>query len=133
MAKAITQWSKWFLLFVKADRLDVANLLAAQWDPDDGSPTFGSVKLSPDGNLPITHYGTSTPATESMRDGITAALGVTPWAAMYWTDDIYPDEGLVQWQGPDEWEFEGLHGDVYLAWMAALDDMGLRLYQEQGP
>ena len=58
-----TEWYGWFLIFVEEKKVGTANLMAAQWDPDDGSTTFGSVTLSPDGELPITHYATSTPAT----------------------------------------------------------------------
>ena len=134
MAQAETQWTKWFLIFVEAKKVDTANNLADQWDPDGGITTFGPVKLSPDGELPITHYATSTPATETMRDGITQALSVLPWAEMYWTDNIYPGEGeTVYWTGPDDWTFEGPHGDVYPAWLAALEHMGLQRYQEPGP
>ena len=129
----MTEWTKWFLVFVEEKKVDTANLLAGQWDPDDGSTTFGSVAISPDGELPITHYACSTPSTETMRDGITTALGVIPWAAMYWTDNIYPESGPVIWQGPDGFSFEGPHGDVYPAWLAALADMGLKLYQEPMP
>ena len=127
----MTEWNKWFLVFVEEKKVDTANLMAAQWDPDSmGDQTFSSVQLSPDGELPISHYATSTAATETMRDGITVALGVIPWAAMYWTDNIYPESGPVIWQGPDDWEFEGPHGDPYPAWLAAMEDMGLQRYQE---
>ena len=134
MAKAQTEWTKWFLIFVEENKVDTANTLADNWDPDGGGTTFGSVKLSPDGELPITHYATSTPSTATMRDGITDALQHISWAAMYWTDNIYPGEGeTVYWIGPDGWTFEGLHGEITPAWLAALEDMGLQLYQEPGP
>lgn len=128
-----TQWNKWFLIFIEEDRLNTANNLAAQWDPDGGSTTFGSLQLSADGNEPVTHYACSSPATPTMRDGITTALQHASWAEMYWTDDIYPAVGSVQWQGFDGWAFSGPHGDVYPAWLAALADMGLSLIQSGGP
>ena len=132
--KAETQWTKWFLIFVEENKVNTANILAANWDPDDGSTTFGTVKLSPDGELPITHYACSTPSTETMRDGITTALQNIAWSSMYWTDNIYPGEGeTVYWTGPDGWTFEGPHGDVYPAWLAALEHMGLQVYQEPWP
>ena len=132
--QAETEWTKWFLIFVEADKIEQANTLAANWDPDDGSTTFGVVKLSPDGELPITHYACSTPSTATMRDGITNALEKVAWSSMYWTDNIYPGEGeTVYWVGPDGWTFEDEHGEVYGAWLAALADMGLQRYQEPWP
>ena len=125
----VTAWTKWFLIFVEEKKVGTANNLADAWDPDGGLTTFGSVRLSADGQEPVSHYATSTPSTENMRDGITTALSVIPWAAMYWTDNIYPAEGLVHWTGPDGWTFEGPHGDVYPAWLAALEDMGLQRIQ----
>jgi len=128
----MTQWTKWFLLFVEEKKVGTANLLAAQWDPDDGSTTFGTVRLSPTGAEPITHYATSTPATETMRDGITTALGALSWAYMYWTDEVYHDEygDGAHWVGPDGWTFEG---GIYEAWLAALEDMGLKRIQPDEP
>ncbi len=127
----MTDWSKWFLLFVEEKKVSTANNLAAQWDPDDGSTTFGVVRLSGDGQEPVTHYGCSTPATETMRDGITQALGSLNWAEMYWTDEVYAEPAV--WQGPDGWTFEGPGGDVYAAWLAALEDMGLVRIQVAEP
>ena len=132
--RAETEWTKWFLIFVEENKVDTANTLADNWDPDGGATTFGTVKLSPDGQLPITHYATSTPSTPTMRDGITNALGSIAWSDMYYTENIYPGEGeTVYWVGPDGWTFEGLHGDVYPVWLAALEDMGLQRYSEPGP
>ena len=122
MADKATEWSKWFLIFVEAQRLNTANNLAAQWDPGGGSATFGAVQISPTGEGPPTHYGCSTAATATMRDGITQALGAISWAAMYWTDDV--SEGVdAQWQGPGGWTFTG---SIYAAWLAALQHMGLQ-------
>ena len=124
-----TQWTKWFLLFVEEKNVGTANLLAAQWDPDDGSTTFGSVKLSADGELPITYYATSTPATETMRDGITQALSVLSWASMYWTDNIQTE--TPHWIGPDGWAFDG---DLWGAWVSSREAMGgLQVIQSDGP
>lgn len=121
MGEKVTQWSKWFLLFVEEDKLNTANNLAVQWDPEGGAATFGAVQLSSTGAEPPTHYGCSTAATAAMRDGITQALSVLSWARMYWTDDVTRGED-TEWQGPDGWTFTG---GVYAAWLAALYDMGL--------
>jgi hypothetical protein len=65
-----------------------------------------------------------------MRDGITTALQNIPWASMYYTENIYPGEGETgYWVGPDGWTFEGVHGDVYPAWLAALAHLGLQRIQ----
>jgi hypothetical protein len=131
--EAQTEWTKWFLIFVEEKKLSTANNLADAWDPDGGITTFGSVRLSADGQEPVSHYATSTPSTENMRDGITNALSNANWADMYWTDNIYPESGPVLWVGPDGWTFEGPHGDQYGAWLAAMADMGLQVIQSQEP
>lgn len=116
-----TQWTKWFLVFVEANKLNTANNLAAQWDPEEGSATFGTVQLSPTGEAPPTHYACSTAATDTMRDAITTALGALSWASLYWTEDVTLDNNAV-WQGPDGWQHSGT---LYSAWLAALAHMGL--------
>ena len=110
---------------MQANKLNTANVLADAWDPDDGSTTFGPVKLSANGLEPVEWYACSTPATETMRDGITTALGALAWAKMYWADDVQAD--VPHWEGPDGWEFDG---GIYSAWLDALDDMGLQRIQD---
>jgi hypothetical protein len=122
---AETAWSKWFFVFVEAGKLKVANSLADNWDPDGGGTTFGTVRLSPTGQEPATHYATSTPSTETMRDGITTALSNANWSSLYMTENILLGDE-AQWTGPDGWTFTG---DLYPAWLAALDDMGLKIIQ----
>jgi hypothetical protein len=122
---AETAWSKWFLVFVEAKKRDTADLLALQWDPGAAAGSTFSVPLSPTGQEPATYYGASTAATATMRDGITTALSVLSWAALYWTDQVYA-EPVAVWSGPDGWRFEGPPGYVYAAWLAALADMGLQ-------
>ena len=63
-----TAWGKHFFILVEANRLKLANNLAAQWDPDTGgAQTFGPMLLSPTGQETVTNYATSTRATETMR------------------------------------------------------------------
>lgn len=124
-----TAWSKQFIIFIEAYRLAQANLLAAQWDPDSGgAETFGSLRLSPTGEEPATHYATVTPATETMRDGITTALAAQDYAKLYYTENVLADNE-AEWSGPKQWEFVG---GVYQAWLAALQDMGLQVIQAEG-
>ena len=120
MAEKVSAWSKWFLLLVEEKKVDTANLLAAQWDPVGGSGTFDTVRLSVDGQEPAEYVACSTPATETMRDGITTALGVLAWAEMYWTDNVLADDN-AEWTGPDGWTHTG---DLWSAWVSARADLG---------
>jgi hypothetical protein len=124
-----TLWHKWFILFVEANKLNAANNLAAQWDPAPGGDlTFGDVALSPTGHEPATHYAASTPATPTMRDGITTALGALAWANLYATADVQANPPL--WTGPGGFDFAG---NIYSAWIAACQHMGLQLIQPDLP
>lgn len=94
-------------IFVQAGKLTAANNLAAQWDPDSGGgQTFGSLRLSPGGQEPATHYAAATYATDSMRSGITQALSNVPFAGLYsqsggWTwETACADLGLSVIQSP---------------------------------
>ena len=79
-----TIWTDRWIIFVEMARTGVANNLAAVWDPDTGGgETFGSVRLSADGEEPATHTGCATYATGAMTDGIKTALSALPWAALY--------------------------------------------------
>ena len=120
---AATEYTEHFFIFVKAEKLNTANNFAAQWDPDTGgADTFGTVRLSADGTEPASHYATSTRATPTMRDGITQALSDVSWAWMYRTDDILAES--PHWYSNDaDWTYDG---DLYDAWLSALDDMGLQ-------
>lgn len=120
--QAETEYLGHFLIFVEANRLNTANNFAANWDTDSGGGlTFGNVKLSATGALPITHYGASTPATATMRSGITNALGNVSWAELYTTLDVTAD--VPHWTGPDGWTFDG---GVFAAFQAALAHQGLQ-------
>lgn len=95
-----TEYVYRYYIFIKENKLATANNLAANWDPDTGGDeTFGSVRLSPTGQEPATHYGAATYATPTMRDGITNALGNISWASLYtdppWTwETALADMGL---------------------------------------
>jgi len=127
-AMAQTSYTAHYLVFVEAARLNTANNLARNWDPEsDPGDTF-TVPLSPTGLDPATYYAASTRATETMSNGITTALGNLSWAEMYWTADVTVD--VPHWTGPGGWEFDG---SVYAAWLSALADMGLQRIQPPGP
>lgn len=88
-ANAKTAYTYRYFIFVEVSRLATANNFAKNWDPDTGGDqTFGGVRLSPTGQEPATHYGAATYATESMKNGITQALGNVSWAQLY-TDPPY--------------------------------------------
>jgi hypothetical protein len=126
-AQAETEYNDHFLIFIEANRLNTANNLAANWDIDSGGgATFGSVKLSADGLLPVTHYAASTPATPTMKNGITNALSNASWAKMYTTDDITAD--VPHWTGPNGWVYDG---GIFGAFNSALVAQGLQRISEE--
>lgn len=60
----MTTYTRRIILVVATTDQVAANLLAAGFDPDTGGDkTFGSIRLSPTGSEPPTHYGCSTPMT----------------------------------------------------------------------
>jgi hypothetical protein len=121
-AQAETEYNDHFLIFIDANRLVTANNLAAQWDVDSGGGvTFGNVRLSATGLDPVTHYAASTPATPTMKNGITNALNNANWADMYTTEDV--TAAVPHWTGPNGWTFDG---GVFAAFQAALVHQGLQ-------
>jgi hypothetical protein len=118
----VTEYSAWFHVFVEASKLNTANTLARNWDPDPAATTTFTIKLSPTGQEPATHYAVSTPATATMRAGITNALGSIAWSSMYTTTNVL--EPIPHWTGPDGWTFDG---GVYDAFMSAAASQGLQI------
>lgn len=95
-------------IVVPLDKVDLANGLAAQADPDTGgNQTFSSgTELSENGAAPATHRAASTLVKESGKAAIIAALPNVPGGAYY-----FESEG---------WTFE-----------AALADLGLVVIEAQ--
>ena len=56
------------LIFIPEADQARANDLAATFDPGDGSDTFRTVRLSPSGKKPVTHYACDTRMTQERVD-----------------------------------------------------------------
>lgn len=79
----------------------MANGSANSWDPDDGSSTFGDVRLCPDtiqdpqpGD--VTHTACNTIAPSEWRSGILSAYDNVPFVEVYRIKSPYPEEGTVE-------------------------------------
>ena len=118
----VTEYSAWFHVFVEASKLNTANNLARNWDPDPACDVTFNIRLSPTGLEPATHLAVSTPATATMRAGITNALGSASWSSMYTTTNVLVD--VPHWTGPDGWTYDG---GVYDAFMSAAAHQGLQI------
>lgn len=75
-------------LTIPAEYVDIANRLAAIFDPDTGgSATFGGCGLSPTGAAPATHYMAATVIKEqylpSLTDPVSALAALTSLAEQY--------------------------------------------------
>lgn len=99
------------VIIVDWDKRDTANNWVKQWDPDDGSGTFGGVKLSSDGTSPPSHTACNTTATDAMLNGIEKASGNVPFVSVY---SQQSDESI---------------SDV---WHRALDSEGLLVIRDVG-
>lgn len=97
----MTEYIHRYFIFVQWNKLTPANAQAKAWDPDTGGEyTFGDRRLSADGEEPATHSACDTPATNTMRTKILAALDNVPFYKIYsttggWTmDSALADAGL---------------------------------------
>jgi hypothetical protein len=111
---------------------------AAQWDPYDGSDTFGAGQpLSADGGSTITHRAANTLADHPDFDGtpidvnlVLDRLESPPVLTVYACDDAF-GQGTVHrlgWNGSQVTETEIGTGDLE---ELALSDAGLEAYQEE--
>jgi len=118
--------------------LSDADDFAAQWDPLDGSDTFGGGQpLSADSGTSITHRGANTLADHPEYNGtpidvdqMLDRLKGPPVLTIYACDDAY-GEGMVSrlgWNGSEVTETEVGTGDLQTL---ALSDAGLEVYQEE--
>jgi hypothetical protein len=83
-----TVYTNRYIIFVQWDKLTPANAAAKAYDPDAGGEfTFGTVRLSADGNEPPTHSACNTAATDSMKTQILDAFTNVPFYAIYNTAD----------------------------------------------
>ena len=115
-----------------------ADAAAAQWDPLDGSDTFGRGQpLSADGGSTITHRAANTLADHPSFSGtpidvnlVLNRLKESPMLDIYACDDPY-GEGtvyLLGWDGSQVTETEIGTGDLQTL---ALQDAGLEVYQTE--
>jgi len=90
-------YSNQAIIIVPWADIAAANVEAATWDTGgSGDQTFGTVRLSTDGNEPATHTGCCTRATDAMKILID---GATNPSAVYWTGswaEALLAESLVQ-------------------------------------
>ena len=99
-AKPVTEWVDRWIIIVDEEFIDSANAQMSPIDPDTGGDkTFGSVRLSPDGQEKRTHTGCNTAAKVDMTQGIFTAFDHVPWANIYnaheWTwEEVLDDMGL---------------------------------------
>ena len=82
----MTLWINRLHMVVTAEEKDTANTYAAGLTENPEDVYTFEIPLSPTGQLPATHYGTSTVVTEDMRvqmwqDFMT---GVAPMTTQYW-------------------------------------------------
>jgi len=105
-AEPVTKWTNRWIIIVNEEFIDSANAQMSPIDPDTGGDkTFGSVRLSSNGEEPRTHTGCNTAAKSDMTQGIFNAFDKAPWA------DIY---------------------DAHVwTWNEALDDMGLQVIEPE--
>lgn len=83
----MTEYIHRYFIFVRWDKIELANRQADKsqggYDPDTGgNKTFGSVRLSADGQEPATHTACNTAATDAMRTGIFNS-GNPPFITIY--------------------------------------------------
>jgi hypothetical protein len=84
----MTKYIHRYLIFVQWNKLTPANAQAKAWDPDTGGEfTFGSVRLSADGQEPPTYSACNTAATDNMRTQILDAFTHVPFYKIYSTVD----------------------------------------------
>lgn len=86
-----------YWIFVPSGKAQTANGAAANWDPDTGGQfTFLNVTLSASGNLPATHFGCDTRASDAMATIITALTVQQPGVLTYREEDGWTfDTALV--------------------------------------
>ena len=82
----MTLWINRLHMVVTAEEKDTANTYAASLTENPADVYTFEIPISADGQLPATHYGTSTVVTEDMRvqmwqDFMT---GVAPMSTRYW-------------------------------------------------
>jgi len=95
-------WKHRCYIIIPMSSVAVANNLAIQLDPDDGSKTFGDVQLSANGQLPATHTACSTMLTDTGKAGVDQYMagGAVPGAKVYYEADgwdwtkVLADNGL---------------------------------------
>ena len=81
-----TTWVYRAIIVVQWNRLTPANAAAAAWDPDTGGgETFGSVRLSADGQEPPSHSACNTALTDGRRTQVLEAFEHIPFVDVYWS------------------------------------------------
>ncbi len=92
-----SQWKHRCYVIIPMSSVPVANGLATQLDPDDGSNTFGDVQLSADGQQPATHTGCSTMLTDVGKAGVDQYMtnGAVPGAKVYYEADGWDWQGIL--------------------------------------
>ena len=93
----MTKWIWRIIIIVPAVDQELANQFAAQIDPDTGGAYTFDQGASVDGQEPATHYFTSTPSTELMRQQMEAGLYASESEGfstppMYWQIDALTGE-----------------------------------------
>lgn len=82
-------------IVVPASAQGAANDLAESMDPDNGSGTFSSVRLSSDATTPVTHYGANTAVLTDAQTFVDAYQNAEFEVHLYGTEDRFGGEGQV--------------------------------------
>ena len=120
----MSNWPYRYFVVVPDAAKNAANGLSDALDPDVGGGDAFCMPLTSDGET-ITHWATSTLATESIRAGLTAHVGNVP-GALWWRMDAA--SGALQATNAEI--SEARIGQVF-AFSQALADAGLILAQEE--
>lgn len=123
-----------YYILVEWTKRSMANGSAESWDPDDGSSTFGDVRLtdsSIDDPQPedVTHTACNTIAPEEWRSGILNAYDNVPFVEVYRVQTPYPEVGMVQHHNSGSWT-DIRRGRVFVV---ALEEEGLQRITPSAP
>ena len=123
----MSDWIYRYHIIVPAAAKDMANQLAMLIGPGGimENATFGSIKLSPNGLEPPTHYACSLLATEAMKNAMYGALGAHPEIPFIWYKLDAMTEVIQASSSQSQVVIDAINNQQAWAWSATLADLGL--------
>lgn len=121
----MNNWIYRYYIIVPTAVKDMANQLAMLIGPGGimENNTFGSIKLSPNGLEPITHYACSLLATEAMKNAMFNVLGSHPEIPFIWYKLDAVTE-VIQ-ASSSQTILDAINNQQVWSWSATLADLGL--------